>query len=97
MKAPDGDPHGVPVPLTHVHVVRRQFSLTCRLHVRNARPVSPAHAAAISSAQTFPLHGLVAVATEASAPKPRMTTQNVPSAFLPIMSTSLDRFRTCGG
>src|SRR5437867_6871840 len=84
-KAFDGEPQGTPVP-SHVHVVLRQFRVTVRLQVRNARPVSVPHAAVISSAQTLGLHGRVAVATETRAVTPRTAAANVAIGFIRPLS-----------
>ena len=63
----------------HVQLVVRQFVTTFRLHARKVAPVSPSQAAAISAMQTCPLHGRVAVATEASTPSPRTEAAKAPT------------------
>ena len=58
------------------------------MQTRKVWPDSPAHAAAISSAQTLGLHGRVADATETMLLTPRIAAANEESAFLPVIVAS---------
>ena len=81
------EPQGTPVP-SQVQVVSRQSLRPFRLHAPKALPVSPAHVAEISSEQTLPLHGRVAVATETMVLIPRITAAKTPTACPPIIEPS---------
>jgi hypothetical protein len=63
-----------------------QLRRTALLHALRAVPFKPAHPAAISSAQSFLLHGPVAVATEETkTPAPSATAANVTTALRVIV------------
>jgi hypothetical protein len=70
-----------------------QLRRTAFVHTLRAMPFKPAHPAAISSEQTFLLHGPVAVATEeTNTPAPSATAaNNVTTAFLVIVEPPYGR------
>jgi hypothetical protein len=71
-------PHAGSVGSVQEQSVVLQFLISDFLHARKSAPVKPAHAAAISSEQTFGLHDRVAVATEGTkTPAPSATAANV--------------------
>jgi len=87
---------GTPLP-SHVHVVLRQFRTTARLQVRKARPVSPAHAAAISSEQTLAPQGRVAVATDTNVLTASTAAANAPANFVVVIQNLLAHSAFCEG
>src|SRR4029450_6559105 len=83
-------PHAGSVGSVQEQSVVLQLRRTALLHALRAMPFKPAHPAAISSEQTFLLHGPVAVATEETkTPAPRATAANVNTALTVIVEPPL--------
>jgi hypothetical protein len=85
-------PHAGSVGSVQEQSVVLQLRRTALLHALRAMPFKPAHPAAISSEQTFLLHGPVAVATEETkTPAPSATAANVTTALLVIVAPPYGR------